>query len=612
MSGTLKKRAIYLLAAAGAAAIAFLFFAFKGEGVRLDFTVNSGAVYSLKLRVAMLADKPGISDIRENLEMHGFLNFIIVYTSRDVVRTRFQFSDIDMRLGGVNSNELKRIYMSPFTADIDRSGRFVSFGFMKGMSARDRDLLSGIMRTLQFVNGSPIFGRWETQEADTNGNYIASYRIEGSRVSKEKIEYITENENRIEVKKSRMSFDFKDRSPWVAGAEGEELLVFYQGDEPYFKVSTSVSLNVTDIKPPASLSSSALDNDLIITADLDRHEKNRDSSDDYIRESRFRELFGDKPLKMVIDGLLRENPGFSAAAIAMIMKYLELRPESASEIHEYIKTVKLIPVHQAMLVHALGRNGSENSQRALSNIMHDREISGPGRVQAAVSFGFVSEHSEDSIDSLWEAFDSARALEAAEGDVSVGTSAVLSLGTAASASSAAQSDKSKIADRIKGRIRSELHSSADVNIKTALIHSAGNTGDSKMLDDVARYVKDPDFRVRSAAASAVGAIKTPRANGMLADALETENNVNVRNTIVSSLIENVPDDRVVQAVISSAENEDNDIVRGTMYRYLLRNREYPGVREAIERLLKEESSGEHRKILSRALYTKKKGRLPEE
>lgn len=580
-------------------------------------TWQNGArqMYRLDIRTIMSGSYPSMKSLNRAFELRGILNFRIYGIDGNRIRAGFQLSNLAIKRGIMEDKAAEKIYSGLFFADFSRDGGLLEFKFSNEISAEDERIMSDIIQSFQLVVKDSIFDKWSVEEKNINGAYKAQYSAEEGRISKIKKKYTAVTDTagntpgeRIEIKKSGMQFAYGSHGSWISSAEGNDLMVFYSGDNPYLKVSSTFKLSAVDYNPDKSLAiwgGGKSSEDMI--AEWGSLPKNQLSLDKKSEADALRDKFGNKTLQNVAGELFKKYRAFDVKCIQELLEYLELHPEAALQFPDYLRDKKLNPVQQVMFIHALERNGSENSQKAISEIMLGSEFSGESRTQAAVAFGSISEPTQESIKSLWDAYETSYR----KGDTNaykISSTAVLALGSMAKNLENSENEEySGLSKSIKHRISADLETKKDLNTTVALLHAAGNTADEDMLEDISPYFEDNNPRVRSVAISSLTNMDDSKVYDILTEKLDSENDINVRETIVNIMYRKEPTEETIKSVIDKIPSEENDIVRGSMYRYLMKNREMPGVKDALSEMLKAETSAEHRKIISRALYSKKPG-----
>lgn len=576
---------------------------------------QSGAkqMYRIDIRSVMFASHPSVESIHREFELHGVLNFRIYKTEGNIVKTGLQLSELTVKRGIIEDKAAEKLYSGLFFVNFSKDGKPVDFTFSNEIAPEDERILSDIIQSFQLVVKRSIFRSWTIEEKNINGTYNAQYAVTKGRVSKSKKKYIEVTDitgnrtgDKIEIKNSGIRFDYDNRLSWIKNAEGNDLIVFYSDGNPYLKISSSVKLTGIDFDPDNSLAiwSDSENADSIIDGWNDLP-KNEVSLGQKSEEDALKAKFGNKTFYDIAGELFGKYQAFDVQCIQQLMDFLELHPEAALQFPKFLREKKLNSTQQIMLVHALERNGTDKAQIALSDIMLDVNFSKESRTQAAIAFGSIDKPTQSSIDNLWKAYENRNRKDDANANM-ISSTSVLALGSMAKNLENSAEEKyinnSKI---IKKRIGADLESKKDLNTTVALIHAAGNTADSDMIDDIVPFFEDSNPRVRSAAVSSLVFMDDKKVNDVLTKELDTESDVNVRTSIVDTMYRKKATDDTVASIIEKIPSEDNDIVRGSMYQYLLKNRDMPGVKDALSEMLTAEKSAEHRKIISKALHTKK-------
>lgn len=609
-----KTKKILLFILSGIFIIAILVYQYLPQTPPLTFKKDARQMYNLNWRSVFLLNQPGGKSLHETLELHGTLNLRVFKKSEEKIKAGFQLSPLGVRKTGMDSGDAKEIYSKLFFADISPEGRFLDFEFSNEIARADENTLKDIIKILQVIVKETRFPGWETEEEDSSGAYIADYRVEDGVVEKGKREYLllTDREGFIregesaEIKKSMSEYHYNNRTTWLTKAEGSELLVFYSGKDPSLKVSITFSLELIPFNPDSGLAiwNDGLDADRQV-AEWKRLPRNRVPLARKSEVDRLKDKFGNKSFSEVADGLFKVHKEFDVNCLRTLMEYLTMSPDAAYRIPEYLLSKKLNSTQKITLVHVLERVGTAEAQEALADIMMGQDFSKESRTQAAIGLGAMEKPEDVAVKSLWSAYEE-RGSGKRDAD-HVAATAVLSLGAMAkNLESSERRNYRAISEEIKGRISSDLAGNPDLNTKVALLHAAGNTADEEMVRDIRSYFNDDNPRVRSAAVNSLAYMDDGTVNEILTEELDYQDNVNVRNSIVTTMYRKEAGEDAVNKIIGLAPSEENDIVRGEMYRYLLKNRDMPGVKEALKGMLEKERSAEHRKIIRTALSTKKK------
>lgn len=611
----MRKRAIYTAAVLAVACTVF----FLGRSIvrapeDLFWDTHEGSMYSFDSVDIIHASLAGSGTLHKRISIKGTLNFRVYSVSEYVIRAGFQFSPVEIKIEGKRSMSAEQLYSGLFFADMSRRGRFLNFSFSNNISVEDEKNISEVLRSMQTIIHKRLFPSWEEEASDRNGRYIARYESDRDTVTRKKLKYITVTDpdgsvspgSSIAVKRSLLTVTYNSTMPWITGAEGGELLVYYSDGRPVLKTSSSLKMKIISFDPDKALAiwgGKKSPEDYI--SEWEKLPKNRVSLSRRTDREKLKMKYGDITIRQLISKLFLSHKKFNSMAVHELITYLEAWPESAEDIPGYLLSTRLTPEQGAMLIHALGRAGHSQAQKSLVTIMEGKDYRKENRIQSAMAFGDIIKPEEDSIKSLWSAYYT-RDTES-KADMDVAGTALLALGsiTRKLSSTGLKTDMESARD-IKDRIASDLNEVMDLKTKVALIHAAGNTGDTEFIEPLARYLESDSQTLRSTAVSSMTYMEDDRIDEMLGEVLMNDSSVNVRGAAVTSLYKREPGDDAVSAVLKKIRTEDNDIVRGQMYRYLLKNRDYPGVKDSLRKLRKKETAMSNIRMINRALHTRKK------
>ncbi len=571
-------------------------------------------MYGFSLRTVINASQSGAGALHEIMEMRGTLNFRIFSVAGGKIRAGFQLSPLNVRKSGVPGKAAEDIYSKLFFADISEEGIFLNFYFSNDIALEDESGIQDIMRFFQAVVRDSFFSTWEAEEDDSGGTYIAGYKAEDGFIRKTKKKYIElvdkegfiKNDEAVDIKKSDCVYYYDNNASWLKKASGQELLLYSSKGGPFLKSSVIYDLGLIPFNPDESLAiwngGINPDEQIALWAGLAKNSVSLARKSDV---DRLTQKFGKRTFSEIADGLFKIYDRFEVNCLKELIEYLTLHPERAADIPDYLLSKKLNPEQQITLIHALERTGMPEAQKALSVIMNGEKFTKGSRTQAAIGLGKIEKPTKEALGSLWQAYEnrSSGAVDANH----IAATAVLALGSQAGGLAHSPVPAYRETSRsIRDRIVSDLAAKQDLNTKVALLHAAGNIADREMYDVITSYFNDDNPNVRVAAVTSLVNMDDEIVNGTLSEKLDREQDINVRNSIVETMYYKKATEETVNNIIRKISAEENDIVRGEMYRYLLKNRDIPGVRDSLKELLVNERSAEHRKIIRTALSTKKK------
>ncbi|MDY6969715.1 MAG: HEAT repeat domain-containing protein [Spirochaetota bacterium] len=571
-------------------------------------------MYKISCNTVIHADQTGSKSIHKRMELRGTLNFRIFQIMSNSIMAGFQFSPVHLRHSGKENVNAEKLFSKLFFAEISSEGEFIHFDFSNEIAQEDEKSIKDVITSFQFIVRDSLFARWNAEEEDGNGEYMARYsKIKGG-IEKSKSKYIdlfsesgaALGNEKTEIKKSNLKIEYGRPESWIKNAKGNELIIFYSDENPFLKVSSTVNLELIPFSPKKNLAiwDNSIDYNSKI-ADWESLPKNSISLARKNEIGRLNQKFAGKNFFKTADDLFEQYRSFDVQCIETLLEFLSLHPEAALKFPTYLLEKNLNPTQRVMLVHALERDGREQAQKALTVIMEGDEFQTESRIQAAIAFGSIENPTDGAVNSLWDVYDDRNSGK--KNADKIASTAVLSLGAMTknlnNSSSIHYKEKSR---EIKKLIASELQSDHDINTKAALLHSAGNTADKELIEDICTYFNDKNPRVRSAAVTSLIYMEDNEVNERLSKELFREENANVRNAIVVTMHRKEATEGSVESILEELPSEENDIVRGQMYRYLLKNRNFPGVKDALRRMLINETSHEHRKLIHTALSTRKK------
>ncbi len=604
------KRKGYIAAGAALVVIVTALLIFKGrqKGDPVTWRAGDRLVYAISSREVVRSFLPGSASMYKRITLKGRLNVRVFDVKEKSVRVGMQLAPLEMRVEGKRQKGAEKIFTSPFFVDFSKGGAILDFHFSNEIAARDEKSVKAMVRKFQFALGSSFSSSWTEEEFDQHGIFRARYRLTEKDLRKRKETYLTaegEQETSIDIKKSDTTITLNKEKSWVQEVKARELLAFKDKDKVMMKTSSRMRLYYLG---PGGKEDIALWKDSFDDRDRisswQKLPKNKIPLADQVDRAKYKKLYGSLDAKAICRKMILKSKKFSGGTIQEIVRYLELYPEASLQLPDLLRDNVFNPNQRAMIVHALGRTGHEKAQEALSVIINDGGFKKENRVQAAVAFTAVPRPTDRALDSLWEAYNAGFS---GTGTREVATTAILSLGNISSSLEKSRKDEQKAAaEEIRSKIVSEMSAARDLNTKVALMHAAGNTGMREMMRPVAEYASSESDHERAAAMAALSRFENKEADEILSTTLKNDKSPQVRNAAVLGMLKRESTDESLQTVMEKVEKEDNDIIRGGMYRYLVKNRDKPGVREKLRGALKTERSMEHRKLIYRALATRKK------
>lgn len=571
------------------------------EGERLSYAIYTSDVVS--------AEVPGAGSMHKRIALEGTLNMRLLEVKGDRIRAAIQISPVKVKVGAQEVPDAGKIYSTLFFAEITSEGKFLNFDFSNEIAADDEKNIINTVRSFQCIIEKGFSKSWKLKEDDVNGTASVRYTAEDGVIKRVKESYISvlstadqdSSDTKIEVKNSTYIVKYDKNSSWISETNGQELLAYVSGKNVFLKTSTRISLKkLSDIQDPSlaiwgdGLSYGAARS---LWSSLP---KNRISFAMASEQMKIRQKIGNKKLDEYLKDFFSKHKNFTSSALTDIVDYLRAFPEESAKVPDLLLSLTLNQQQRAILTHALARAAHPEAQDALSRIMKGPAFLKENRVQAVIAFADIPVPQKNSVNSLWETYNN----KAAGKEIS--DTAILSLGSISKTFNKSESDEDReLSDDIKKRIGADLKSVTDMGRQVALLHAACNTGDNSFIDPVSSFLSNDNPNIRSSAAASLSRLPSEKVDEILCEQLVSEKNINVRGSVVTALEQREPTEQAVKTVLGQIGNEENEIVRGEMYNYLMKNREKPEVKEKLVELKKTESSLACRKIITRALISNK-------
>jgi len=565
--------------------------------------------YSISISDVVFAEVPGAADLYKRISLTGTLNMRLLEVKNDRIRAAIQIYPVKVKIGPQEIPDAEKIYSALFFTEISKEGEFLNFDFNNEIASDDEKSVMNTVRSFQCVIEDGFLKNWTVKEKDSNGTASVHYTAEDCLIKKRKESYISvhpsaaqdSSDTKIEVKNSSYIVKYDKNSSWISEMNGQELLAFVSGKNVFLKTSTRINLKkLADISDPSLAVWGDGLNYGAIKSRWSSLPKNRISFAMASEQMKIKQKIGNKKFDQYLKEFFSTHQKFTSSALTDIVDYLRAFPEESAMVPDLLLSLKLNQQQRAILTHALARAAHPEAQDALTRIMKGAGFLKENRVQAVIAFADIPVPQKNSVNALWETYNNT----SAGGEIS--NTAILSLGSISKTFSGSEEDRDKeLSEEIVNRIKADLQSVTDTGRQAALLHAACNTGDNDFIKPVSSFFSNENPNIRSSAAASISRLPSEEVDQILCEQLNSETDINVRGSIVTALTNREPTDESVKTVIEQVGREDNEIVRGSMYNYLMKNRDNPGVKEKLLELKKTESSLACRKIINRALNTKK-------
>lgn len=547
---------------------------------------------------------------QSTFDIDGVLNLRVFDVGPDGARAGVQIAPVTVKRAGKREPDAEKLFGTRFYVRFSADGEMTAFDFPNSVAPEDRRTLRHAMLGLQIIVRQPGERAWQTTESDRLGTFESAYAL-SSTVTKEKRRYteVSDKSGRadihasVQIKRSVVTCTYGEPVSWLDRCDGQELVVVEGNAGRQLRIASTVSLQLRHDARAGELAiwSDALESAREI-AEWRRGPAEELSLAQKRELSALESLFGDVTLPELVDELFADCKSFNGSCVNRINDFLKLHPEAAAEIPVMLLLDSLTEDQRAMLVNALQNEQTVFAQQALAQIVDGDAFPEGNRLQAMVALGDVRQPTDATLAALWRAYErdgGGRGLTKKLSD-----NAVLSLGRIARSTGASEQG-AEIAGAIVAKLDEQLGSVEEPGRLSSVMYAAANSGDERFVEPLSALLESDNPRNRSAAAQALGVFPGEDVDATVAGRLDAEADPGVRVSIMKALGGRDVADLAVAEVCEQIAQEENDIVRGEMYRFLMRNRKRPGVRGTLQQMSALETSLENKRIISRALASRK-------
>jgi hypothetical protein len=571
-----------------------------GSGISFQFREGTYKTYrwSSSTRVSFGAQE-GLPAHESSFE--GLLNVrMLVGAERPTMAV--QLSALRVTVMGQPNAGLEKAFANPLLLAIDEQGRFGEARFPPELTLQDRAVLDTAIRTMQVVLSSAGADRWETTEADHNGEYVASYRL-GSppgTVLKSRVRYTSLREPGVftlRIVESGVRAQVDPGGLWVLRMEGaEKLQVEGEGGTVLNRVETRFGLEPSSETPRSELA--FWDEGVLRTI---RVARDAPSSGQAAWEKAELDRQRDQMIKagVKLDGLMaglathRPEDATFAHTFAL---YLRLFPDEARRIPGMVSG--LGEMAGALLFNILGLAGTPQAQEVLVGAAENGGLAAAGRFRALVAMGSLEHPTAETIERVGRM---SRRVGVGGGSDELASTALLMLGALA------RNAPDRLGPEIVESLGQGLRAAPESDERVLYLRALENTHLAVPLKDCSPFLGSDEPGVRAAAASVVAQQPDPRATEALIGLLAHEKDPSVQSAVVAGLQSRPASARANVAVAQAlASNEGSDpLARLTMVNYLgTQMGSYPANRQVLESALRRETNRDVTVAILNALATR--------
>lgn len=436
--------------------------------------------------------------------------------------------------------EATTLEAAPFLIQTDSSCRLLELGFAPGLGVADRQLISTIMRAYEFALPQDAQQRWEAEQRDGSGDYLARYHAEpttqGVKITRQK----QHNHQRadqsggfgVELKliNAQAVAMFDPTSGAFTQVQGQELVHLKLPGSPRHELTHTFSMVRQDslFTSPSALAQA--DADFRDAFGLERAQ-DQETSTEFAKmslaqaQARFTSIFEERGK----DGVL--------PAARFLSKWLKAHPELAAQLLELLRQDQLPSQTHAALFLAFELAGDDASRQVLTTALQDPALSELNRARAATA---LADHGEPSLEAA------KTLLKRAKEDQSSMVKNVSRLGLGTMAGRA----QGELREELNLMLSSELDAASSREEVVASLSAIGNSADSSFAPKLAEHLQDAEPSVRAHAARALGKMPNAQAREAIVSQLNEEEDAQV----VASLLRGVQaQDKAQPTTLSAAE-----------------------------------------------------------
>ena len=371
---------------------------------------------------------------------------------------------------------------------------------------RDSDPVTfGILHALaadsQLVAGD---GRWQAEESDPTGDYIASYARDGNRIEKDKLRYVRIANGRIESLDAHVTASIDDAT-WPETLDATQVIAITSTGGVHVTARSSLALRLENT---ADITVGAIELEGYETSTTAIHEHGRLDAD--------RALVAGASLDDILGELTGADDHVRARVFAQLGAYVRLHPEAAETLARRVLATSDDP-RAAMMIDALGGAAAPQAQRALATLLTSGSLPAAARARAAVATTMLDAPTPEITDALEDGM--------ASSDAELKSTSSLALGAAAYHLGR---DGQTVVDDLLER----LAHATSVDDRMLLLQALGNTADPRVLPALQAALGDGDPRIREVACTSLRLIADSAVDTLLGETLDRDPDASVRRAAV--------------------------------------------------------------------------------
>lgn len=565
-------------------------------GVRLvynlEYVNTAGADYRVILKDAEAGSGKNTAQSRTDLifrfhsEFNGQLEILPLEKIPEGYSVLFSLRKPDLKILSAgqtaNTSRIAAALMANVYGTIAPSGRILSVRFPPGMDDIAQSLFRTLLAYTQFVTpqgAADAKGRWEAQEDDPNGGYVASYVLDpkaargqplrpGTVVCrKTKSHYLPPPRVRRGPNTQEAPTTFKPTGSMIARfdtitgrlllVQGADTLVSNVGGHDIGRSQTRFAARLvrSEIVPPARVASLRKTGIALAKNSVARPIFQQSDPRKTERAMHEKELGAEtlESLKQKLEAVEKTlSPSDTDTTLYLKFKaLLYLHPETSRPVGEMLKMADTRGVRMRMLLGALADVGHSQAQEAILSVIRARQDDWQAVQMLVPALSDNDEPSEKTEAFLWET-----ALGSDSKNDQIASLALFTLGIVARNSAETQPER---ANKIVATLLKRLKSAGTTDQKRKLLLALGNAGLPRAYSDVVRFTTDSEAELRAAAAAALRFQQDGGVESILIRLLTADPDPGVRIQAIQSLgfgpINRVRFEAVKQVVLTDKESD---------------------------------------------------------
>jgi|GEM_PF-5952171 len=550
------------------------------EGDRLSYTYKTKSVLdTFEMR--------GGGRTRINSYLEGILRLRIykVDKAHDTVQTAFKFEPQKLKITGIDSDKIKNMYNATFLVEFSLSGEPKNFRFSKTVAAEDERFLKDMLNSLQFVTTDNARRSWETNETIPSGLLLSEYTSTGSSsFQKKRIRHIKKSYAIAPPVINKSHFEITlGKSSWVSSVKGYEKTTL--GSESEMRITTYFQNELTPIEGGICdfFDNTQSFDDLAKNFTSETTPKNEISAWDAVRNNIYAEQLKNASVQSLLADL-RAKKMPPSTVVELLSHLFAIKKESLSNAASIIRSGILPPSEYQLILLAMSKFGSTESQQFLINFIENKGLPNRLRADAAVYTRYLNNVSINTVKNLEELAKTTRS----EKQGTLSNTIILALGSMC----VDNKNEGQSSEEIHRFINDKLSSGiSDRNELSAFILAAGNTHNPAHVKSISEYTGDKIPSIRAQAVEALQYMEGEEADNAILSLVKRESDTDVMTSALQTQLSRKQNPAVTDAIVSRLSNDANESARLPMVEYLAaQDNVSSSTKSILKNILKDETN----------------------